>query len=244
MPEDLEFRTKPQAAIELIKNASSFGFSGVVLADAGYGDSTEFRRWLSDNGFQYGVGINKKTVVIGADADLGEVPKYKGTGRPPTRPKKVREGVTSYSVQEWADERLDDFRKVTWGTGTKGKLSDRFAAWRVRPAHGLSEGRTPLEALWLLAEWRKNEDRPRRFYFVTVDPRASLRGLVVAIKKRWLIEHSYKEMKDELGLDHFEGRSWNGWNRHTTLVFVAYAFLQIRRLKEKKGAEARLHCQR
>jgi len=241
VPEDLEFRTKTELAVELIERAQTFGFSGVVLADAGYGDATEFRGWLSENGFQYGVGISNSVKVVDADRDLGPVPKYKGTGRPPSRPRKVRRGKKSDSAKQWAEKRLDDFRKVTWGKGSKGQLSDRFAAWRVRPAHRLSAGKEPLDALWLVAEWRKNDDLPEKFYFATLGPTTSLRKLVATIKKRWLIEHSYKEMKDELGLDHFEGRTWNGWNRHVTLVFVAYAFLQSRRLLEKKMDKSHQH---
>jgi SRSO17 transposase len=146
--------------------------------------------------------------------------------------------MPSASVGEWARTRPRDFRKVTWREGSKGKLSSRFAAWRVRPAHLLSEGKEPLAALWLVAEWPQGEAAPTKFFFCNLPPGTSLRQLVRTAKGRWWVEHSYKELKDELGLDHFEGRSWRGWQHHVTLVMLAYAFLVLhrRRRRGKKGA--------
>ena len=117
-------------------------------------------------------------------------------------------------------------------------IRDRFAAWRVRPAHKLSAGKEPLGACWLVAEWPEGEAEPTKFFFSNLPEATSLRSLVRAAKGRWWVEHSYKEMKDELGLDHFEGRSWRGWQHHVTLVMLAYAFLVLRRRQRrgKKGA--------
>ena len=134
---------------------------------------------------------------------------------------------------EWAKQRKRDFRKVTWREGSKGKLSSRFAAWRVRPAHKLSAGREPLGACWLIAEWPEGEASPTKFFFSNLPEATSLRSLVRATKSRWWVEHSYKELKDELGLDHFEGRSWRGWQHHVTLVMLAYAFLVLRRRQHR-----------
>ncbi len=237
VPDEIEFRTKWRLALEMLERARAHGFTGVVLADAGYGDVTQFRESLTKEGSPYAVGVSSSLKVIDAKARLGRVPEYTGTGRRPSRPRKVRAGAKSLSVKEWSVDRLDDFRRVTWGKGTKGKRQGRFAAWRVRPAHRLSAGKEPLASLWLLAQWCKGEDEPTKFYFASLDEKTSLKKLVVTVKARWLVEHSYKELKDELGLDHFEGRSWRGWNRHVTLVFMAYAFLQLhRRREEKRGA--------
>jgi SRSO17 transposase len=131
-----------------------------------------------------------------------------------------------------------DFRKVTWREGSKGKLSGRFAAWRVRPAHRLSEGKAPLAPCWLLAEWPEGEPAPTKFFFSNLPAGTSLRRLVATAKGRWWVEHSYKEMKDELGLDHFEGRGWVGWQHHVTLVLLAYAFVVLRRQRRKRGARS------
>jgi SRSO17 transposase len=141
-------------------------------------------------------------------------------------------------VREWSTSRARDFRVVRWREGSKGKLASRFAAWRVRPAHKLSAGREPGGVCWLIAEWPQGEAEPTKFFFSNLPAATSLRSLVRTAKGRWWVEHSYKEMKDELGLDHFEGRSWRGWQHHVTLVLLAYAFvvLQRRQRREKKGA--------
>jgi len=223
--------------LALLARAKANGFAGVVLADSAYGDVTEFRQALDDGGWRYCVGVEKTLKVLDADADRGEVPPYTGRGRPPSRPAGVRPGAPSESVLQWVEGRAHDFRKVTWREGSKGKLSSRFAAWRVRPAHKLSAGQEPLAALWLVAEWPEGEAAPTKFFFSNLPPGTSLRQLVRTAKSRWWVEHSYKELKDELGLDHFEGRSWRGWHHHVTLVLLAYGFLVLQRQqrREKKG---------
>ncbi len=119
-------------------------------------------------------------------------------------------------------------------------MTSRFAAWRVRPAHRLSAGQMPLSACWLLAEWPEGSEFPTKFFFSNQPASTSVRALVRTAKSRWWIEHSYKELKDELGLDHFEGRSWRGWNHHVVLVFLAYAFLQhLRRQRRSKKRVSR-----
>ena len=182
------------------------------------------------------MGISSTLKVVAADQDFGEVPPYRGKGRPPSRPVGVRAGATSDSVKDWAQARATAFRKVTWREGSKGKLSRRFAAWRVRPAHRLSAGQEPGAACWLLVEWPGGEAAPTKFFFSNLPATTSLRQLVRTTKSRWWVEHSYKEMKDELGLDHFEGRGWVGWHHHVSLVMLAYAFVVLRRRRRKKGA--------
>src|ERR1700693_5850693 len=234
VPEGGGYRPKWPVGLAPVGRAKANGFSGIVLADCAYGDVTEFRQALDAEGWRYCVGVEKTLKVIPADADLGEVPPYTGRGRPPSRPEKVQAGATSASVLEWVRGRARDFRKVTWREGSKGKLSSRFAAWRVRPAHKLSAGKEPLAPLWLVAEWPEGEAAPTKFFFSNLPPGTSLRQLVRTAKGRWWVEHSYKELKDELGLDHFEGRSWRGWQHHVTLVLLAYAFLVLRR-RQRRG---------
>jgi SRSO17 transposase len=135
-------------------------------------------------------------------------------------------------------EHPDDFRKVTWREGSKGKLASRFAAWRVRPAHRLSHGRMPQPPCWLLVEWPDEESSPTQFFFSNLPAGIRLRERVRIAKERWWIEMSYREMKDELGLDHFEGRFWRGWHHHVMLVMLSYAFLVTRRQRGKGGAIA------
>jgi SRSO17 transposase len=237
VPDAVDYQPKWQMALAMVRRAVANGLRGVVLADSLSGTVTEFRERLAADGRTYCVGIDSTLKVIAADADLGPVPPHSGTGRPPTRPAKVRAGATSPSVKGWAVDRAADFRTVTWREGSKGRMAGRFAAWRVRPAHKLSAGREPLAACWLLVEWPEGEAQPAKYFFSNLPAGTSLKRLVATAKSRWWVEHSYRELKDELGLDHFEGRSWRGWNHHVVLVLMAYAFLQdVRRRRPKKVA--------
>jgi SRSO17 transposase len=237
IPAGVAYQPKWQLALAMLRRAQANGLGGTVLADSLFGTVTEFRQQLAADGWTYCVGIDSTLKVIAADADLGPVPKYSGRGQPPKRPLKVRAGAKSPSVKQWAVERIADFHKVTWREGTKGKMVGRFAAWRVRPAHKLSAGKEPLDACWLLVEWPEDAESPAKFFFSNLPSTTSLKRLVATAKSRWWIEHSYRELKDELGLDHFEGRSWRGWHHHVVLVLMAYAFLQhVRRRRVKKGA--------
>ena len=237
VPDTVDYQPKWQMALDMVRRAATNGFRGVVLADSLFGTVTAFREGLAADGRTYCVGIDSTLKVIAADTDLGPVPKPSGIGRPPTRPAKVRAGATSPSVKQWALDHATDFRTVTWREGSKGKMSGRFAAWRVRPAHKLSAGKEPLAACWLLAEWPDGTETPAKYFFSNLPAKTSLKRLVATAKSRWWVEHSYRELKDELGLDHFEGRSWRGWNHHVVLVLMAYAFLQdVRRRRPKKVA--------
>jgi len=236
IPAEVTYEPKWQLALGMLQRAQANGLRGTVLADSLFGTVTEFRRGLEAAGWTYCVGIDSTLKILDAATNFGPVPAYGGRGRPPTRPLKVRAGATSPSVKQWANEHAADFRKVTWREGSKGKMASRFAAWRVRPAHRLSAGAEPLGPCWLLAEWPQDGAQPSKFFFANLPSGTSLKRLVVTAKSRWWIEHSYRELKDELGLDHFEGRSWRGWHHHVVLVLLAYAFLQHLRRQRKKGA--------
>lgn len=235
VPDAVGYQPKWQMALAMLRRAGTHGFRGTVLADSLFGTVTEFREQLAVAGRTYCVGIDSTLKVIAADADLGPVPKHSGPGRPASRPGKVRARAKSPHVKQWALGHAADFRMVTWRQGSKGKMTGRFAAWRVRPAHKLSSGKEPLAACWLLVEWPADADQPAKYFFSNLPTTTSLKRLVAVAKSRWWIEHSYRELKDELGLDHFEGRSWRGWHHHVVLVLMAYAFLQnIRRKRRKK----------
>src|SRR5262245_39937871 len=237
VPAGLGDRPKWRIALELLARARENGLTGVALADSAYGDVTEVRPALGAGRWLSWLGLSSTLQVVAADHDFGPVPEYRGTGRPPSRPVKVRAGAAAPSVKAWATARAAAFRAVTWREGSKGKLTSRFAAWRVRPAHRLSAGQEPLAACWLLVEWPDGEAEPSKYFFSNLPAGASLRRLVRTAKGRWWVEHSYKELKDELGLDHFEGRGWRGWQHHVTLVLLAYTFLVLRRRgRRKKGA--------
>src|SRR5262249_21192382 len=238
VPPDIGYRPKWQIALALLERAQANGLSGIVVADSAYGDATEFRQALQSAPWPYCVGISSTLKVVAADANFGKVPPYRGTGRPPSRPEKVRPGAQAPAVKQWAMARAREFRRVTWREGTKGKLVSRFAAWQVRPAHRLSAGQEPLARCWLIAEWPAGEAEPTKYFFSNLPAPTTLLQLVRTAKSRWWIEHSYKELKDELGLDHFEGRGWQGWQHHVTLVLLAYAFLVLGRGQRRKKRAA------
>jgi len=233
VPDDVGYQPKWQLALAMIERARQQGFTGTVLADSAFGTVTQFRSQLNTAGWTWCVGIDSTLKIIAAQADLGDVPEYSGTGRPPSRPRHVRATARSSSVREWAMSRAKSFRKVTWREGTRQKLSSRFAAWRVRPAHKLSAGKVPQPACWLLVEWPADAETPARYFLSNLPPNTSLKRLVHTAKDRWWIEHSYRQMKGELGLDHFEGRTWTGWHHHVTLVMLADLFLVMRRQKKE-----------
>jgi SRSO17 transposase len=133
--------------------------------------------------------------------------------------------VKPTSARQWAADRAADVRAVTWRAGSRGSLRARFAAWRVRPAGKVTSRRMPGDECWLLAEWPAGEAGPAKFVLSNLPAGASLRALVRVAKGRWWVEQSYQQMKEELGLDHLEGRSWRGFHHHVTLVLLAYAFL-------------------
>jgi SRSO17 transposase len=237
VPAAVTYEPKWQMALAMLRRAAAHGFRGVVPADSLFGSVTEFRERLAADGRAYCVGIDSTLKVIAADADLGPAPPRPRTGRPPTRPAKVRRGATSPSVRQGVVDRATDFRSVAWREGTKGRMTGRFAARRVRPAHQLSAGKVPLAPCWLLAEWPAGADQPAKSFFSNLPAGTTLKRLVATAKSRWWVEHSYRARKDELGLDHFEGRSRRGWNHHAVLVLLAYAFLQdVRRRRPQKVA--------
>jgi SRSO17 transposase len=247
VPRDVCYQPKWRIGLDMLGRARANGLGGTVLADSLFGTVTAFRRGLDEQGWAWCVGVDSTLAVIRADEDLGPVPPWSGKGRPPTRPARVAAKVAGVSVKRWAADHAADFRTIKWREGSrvsKGKaggpkarkLSGRFAAWRVRPAHRLSDGTAPMAECWLLAEWPDGEDAPAKYFLCNLPASTSLRGLVRAAKGRWWVEQSYREMKDELGLDHYEGRGWVGWHHHVVLVMLAYAFIVARRRQKGGGA--------
>jgi SRSO17 transposase len=233
-------RTKPEIALEEIDRLMSTGMRfGVVLADAGYGLSAAFRQGLSARGLVWAVGIPKHQKVYPHDVSM--IFPVSGRGRPRQHP--IPDILSAAAETILADA---GWRKVSWRRGTKGRLSARFAARRVRIADGspqriLDKGQQhmPGEEAWLVGEWRSNGER--KYYLANLPADTTLKRLAGAIKARWVCEQAHQQMKEELGLDHFEGRSWKGLHRHALMTMIAYAFLQHHRLqiaKREKKEEA------
>jgi SRSO17 transposase len=202
-----------------------------VLADAGYGDVTAFREALQSRNLTYAVGIASNTAVWMRPPQNKPVPP-KGKGRPPTawhygdqRPVSVK--AAAQSARGW--------KKIRWREGSKGWLLSRFWAARVMPAHRFQDGKPPGKEVWLLVEWPPEQEEPIKYFLCDLPANCSLRRIVKLVKTRWRIEQDYLQLKDELGLDHYEGRSWQGWHHHVTLVMMAHAFLSLETLRNKKN---------
>jgi SRSO17 transposase len=230
VPEEIRFQTKPRIALEQIRQATQVEVTrGVVLADAAYGNDSQFRAGVTELELQYMVGVQSSmTVWKPGEQPLPPKP-WKGTGRPPKlvrrdgqqQPIPVKELATALPPSVWKD--------ITWRDGTARKLRSRFAAVRVRPAHRDYEKAEPHAEEWLLMEWPKGEAEPAKYWVSTLPPKTKLKDLVKIAKHRWIIERDYEELKQELGLGHYEGRGWRGFHHHATLCIAAYGFLVAER---------------
>jgi SRSO17 transposase len=204
---------------------------GCVLADAEYGKAAEFRAGLNERRLSFAVGILPTQKVYPADVTL-TFPARKTAGRPRKNPVP---SAASVGAAELIEGRPEAFRTVSWRTGTKGPLKAAFAARRVRVADGPTAAagqHLPGDEAWLVGEHRATGER--KYYLSNLPPDASLETLAALIKARWVCEQMHQQMKDELGLDHFEGRSWRGLHHHALLCQLAFAFLQHLRLGGKK----------
>jgi SRSO17 transposase len=200
-----------------------------VVADSGYGDVTAFRDGLTQRGFSYAVGIKGETTVWPPGQEPLPPRGYGGRGRPPTRVRRSthHKPVPAKELAGMVPKKA--WRGVKWREGTKGTLTSRFAAVRVRPAHRdeLRGEARPIE--WLLMEWPAGENEPTKYWLSTVPEDVDLAELVSLAKIRWRIERDFQELKDELGLDHYEGRGWRGFHHHGVLCMAAYCFLAAER---------------
>jgi SRSO17 transposase len=239
VPEEVEFQTKPAIALDQIRAAVAANLDrGVVLADAAYGINTEFRDGLTELKLQYVVGVQSSMTVW----EPGKQPlpaKPRGRmGRPP----RLLQRSTDHqpvSVKQLA-MRLPTtaFREITWREAGERKLKSRFAAVRVRPAHRDYEQAEPHQEEWLLIEWPREEKEPTKYWVSTLPPTTKLKALIKMAKHRWIIERDYEELKQELGLGHFEGRNWRGFHHHATLCIAAYGFLVAERNRFSPSARA------
>lgn len=236
VPEEVRFATKPQIALQQIRAAKASEVpTGVVLADAAYGNDSGFREAVNALGLSYCVGVQSSTTAW----PQGEGPLPPKTGQrrgrkaqrlrrdADHRPLSLKELARSLPARAW--------RSVTWREGTNRSLRARFAAARVRIAHRDYLGNTPHEEQWVLIEWPKGDAEPLKYWLATLPASTVLKNLVYAAKMRWRIERDYQELKQEFGLNHYEGRGWRGFHHHATLCIAAYGFLLAHRLKHGGG---------
>jgi SRSO17 transposase len=218
------FRTKGQIALELLDQVRGEGLPGqIVITDAGYGVSGPFRDALAARGLFYLAGITDETVVFAA-LPVWQPPVPAAQGRPQTLPHLDPQGPQPLTVAELA--RRTPLRRRTWREGTKGKLSGRFAWIRVWPAGGWERGACAgAPPLWLLIE--EQADGSRKYALSNLPADTPAIRAVRLWKSRWPVEQGYQQMKEELGLDHYEGRFWHGFHHHACLVMLAYGFLAL-----------------
>ena len=230
VPEEVRFQTKPEIALEQIRHARERGLpQGVVLADAGYGTDTGFRMALTKMKVVYVMGVQSTVTVWKPGEGPKPAPGYRGMGRPRKllqrdhkhQPVSAKELALSLPADAW--------KKVSWRQGVKKKLQSRFAALRIRPAHRDYWRAEPYPEEWLLIEWPPGETEPARYWLSTLPADTPLVELVHMGKHRWIIERDYEELKQELGLGHYEGRGWRGFHHHATLCIAAYGFLMAER---------------
>jgi SRSO17 transposase len=226
VPDEIGFKTKPEIALAQIRWACEAGLPhGVVLMDAGYGVNTDLRMNITTLGLSYVAGIQSHTTVWAPGKGPRPRKKWLGRGRRPKllrrddkhRPVSIKQLALALPGHAW--------RKITWREATAEKLSSRFARVRIRVAHRdywMSNSR-PEE--WLLIEWPDGEKEPIKYWLSTLPENIALRQLVDIAKLRWRIERDYQELKQEVGLGHFEGRGWRGFHHHATLCIAAYGFL-------------------
>jgi len=230
IPEDVEFRTKPEIALSQIKAAQMAGAArGVVLADAGYGVDGAFRAGVTALGLSYAVGVQSTLSVWGPGQEPLPAKPWSGRGRPPSRvrrdgdhrPVEAKPFAMQLPAEAWKD--------VDWREGSNQTLSSRFAAVRIRPASRDHKLATPHPVEWLVIEWPEAEAEPAKYWLSTLPENTPIDRLVDVIKLRWRIERDYEELKSELGLAHFEGRGWRGFHHHASLCIAAYGFLIFER---------------
>jgi SRSO17 transposase len=230
VPGDVTFLTKPEIALKQIVKAYEDGVpQGAVLMDAGYGVNTALREGVTALGLSYVAGIPPQTSVWApGSAPLPPKP-WTGQGRPPKLLRRD-DSHQPVSVKELALSLPQSaFETITWREGACETLSSRFARVRVRPAHRDCDLTEPRPEEWLLIEWPQREAEPAKYWFSTLPEDIDFTSLIDITKLRWRIERDYLDLKQEIGIGHYEGRGWRGFHHHATLCIAAYAFLILER---------------
>jgi SRSO17 transposase len=238
LPEGLVYRSQAELALELIDQMLSWEVPRLpVVGDSAYGNNFEFREQLRRRQLSYVMAGEPTTVVWTDDPNAVPVPPSAPTGRPRRYPPRASTPAPQDLATVAKQLPKTAWQKVTWRVGTRGSQRSRFAKLKVWAAHGWRAQMHPERvAEWLLVEWPERETEPTKYWLAQWGPGSpGLRRLVTIAHARWRIEMDYRELKEELGLDHFEGRHWLGWHHHVTLVTLAYAFLRFEQARLKKN---------
>ena len=241
LPEDLHHTEKWRLALEMIDELTSWGIKPPpILGDGAYGDTTELRSSLEERELDYVLDVKGGTSAYSEDVTPEQPDRPPGRGRPPAL--RYRQDPSSLKQLALAVGKSAAVT-VTWREGTRGKMNSRFLALRVRPANielrrAAHKAGEELPVRWLVCEWPSKESEPTKYWLSNLPADTPLKQLVRLAKMRFRIEQDYRELKDGLGLDHFEGRTYRGWQHHVTLVSIAQAFLTLERRRRPPARAA------
>jgi SRSO17 transposase len=238
IPEEVVFQTKPQLGVGLVKQAAGWAIDRApLLGDAAYGENTQLRGDLDAHGFEYVLSINPETTIFEPGAVFAVPDRKPGSrGRSPAAHHADRDPV---SVGEYAKTLADeDFQTVVFRGKGKTRVRSRFAFKRVTAAHPVTRDRVAPREEWLIIEWPAGAEHPSDYWISNLPARTKPQRLARLARLRWMIELDYRQLKGELGLDHYEGRSYLGWYHHTALVTTAHAFLTLERTDPKAQRRA------
>lgn len=225
IPDETTFKTKWELALDLIDETLKWDIPrGVVICDTFYGKVNAFRDGLANRELLYLCQVESKTIIY------DESDRFKKKQR-----SKKAAADSTISIKEFAKQIPSwHYKTIRWRDGTKGKMVSNFAVVRVQPAHGHHAGKVLPPRQWLLIDWPTDEKEPTKYWFSNLNKQVGLRRLVKLAMNRWQIEQNYQQQKDELGLDHYEGRGLMGWHHHVTMNMIAFGFLLLEKLRGKK----------
>lgn len=226
VPADITFQTKPEIALQQVRQALADGVPpAVALMDPAYGNDSKLRSGISELGLPYVAGIGPTTMVWRpGEAALPPAPRS-GRGRPARRLRRDETHQPASAKTLALELPADGWQTITWRDGSNTPLTSRFARWRVRPAHDDAKRSEPAAEEWLLIEWPQAEAAPDHYWLATLPADVAFDCMVDQAKLRWRIERDYLELKQEVGLGHYEGRGWRGFHHHASLCIAAYGFL-------------------
>ena len=228
IPEDVVFQTKPQLGLGLVRQAAGWAIDRApVLGDAAYGENTQLRSELDSSGLEYVLSINPETTIFTPGAVFAVPDRKPGPGRNPAAYRSDRDPI---AVGTYAKTLTDaDFTTVVFRGSGKTRVSSRFAFTRITAAHPVTRDRVAPREEWLIIEWPEDAQAPSDYWISNLPVGTKPQRLARLARLRWMIELDYRQLKGELGLDHYEGRSWLGWYHHCALVTAAHGFMTLER---------------
>jgi SRSO17 transposase len=240
IPEHIQFLTKPQLGLGLVEQAAGYAIDRApVLGDAAYGENTQLRGDLDSTRIGYVLSMKPETTIF-APGTVFAVPDRRPGSRGPA-PAAQRADRAAVAVGEYAKTLApEDFQTVSFRGKGKSRVSSRFAFKRVTAAHPVARDRQAPREEWLIIEWPEGRETPDDYWISNLPARSKPQRLARLARLRWMIELDYRQLKGELGLDHYEGRSYPGWYHHTALVTTAHAFLTLERTDPKAPRRATL----